>query len=351
MRVSLPTLGNQPPPASNQQRLAGDLRDSHGRVITDLRLSVTDRCNFRCVYCLEPGTRFLPRQELLYKEEYLQVIQACMNLGVRTLRLTGGEPTLYPELDELIEETGKLGLDDMAMTTNGWSLNKDRASRWHDTGLQRLTFSLDSLREDRMAAITRSKTSVSQVLDAIKTARDAGFPRPKVNVVMMRDINDDEAVEFARAARSHDLDIRFIEFMPLDSARDWDKNQVVTADETRRAIEAVWPLQKEDGGNPSSTSCNWGFADGGSGRIGFIAPVSRPFCGACNRLRITAEGRIRPCLFSHDEWDLKPLLRRGLPLKDIQSFIIDAAWNKQPGHQIGQDDFQQPARSMSAIGG
>lgn len=351
MRVSLPTLGSPPPPAATHQRLAGDLRDAHGRVITDLRLSVTDRCNFRCVYCLEPGTRFLPKQDLLHREDYLQLIQACVNLGVRTLRITGGEPTLYPELDELIESAGQLGLDDMAMTTNGWAMDLDRARQWHHTGLRRLTFSLDTLREDRMKAIARSSTSVKQVLTSIETARQAGFPRPKVNVVVMRGLNEDEVADFAGLARNHDLDVRFIEFMPLDSARDWDRNQVFTAAETQIAIESRWPLIALDDGNPHSTSCNWGFADGASGRIGFIAPVSRPFCGACNRLRITAEGRIRPCLFSHDEWDLKPLLRRGLPLQALQDFLVDAAWNKQPGHQIGHDDFKQPERSMSAIGG
>lgn len=351
MKVSLPTLGIQPPPASDQQRLAGDLRDSHGRVITDLRLSVTDRCNFRCIYCLEPDTRFLPRQELLYREEYVQIIEACHELGVRSLRITGGEPTLYPELDALIEQVGGIGLEDIAMTTNGWSLDLDRARHWRASGLKRLTFSLDSLREDRMSEITRSKTSVRQVFEAIATARSAGFPRPKVNVVVMRHVNDDEVVDFATTARQHDLDIRFIEFMPLDSARDWDRGQVVTAEEIRRKIDAVWPLTRSDDGNPHSTSNNWSFSDGQPGRIGFIAPVSRPFCGACNRLRITAEGRIRPCLFSHDEWDLKPLLRRGVSMEHLRSFIVDAAWNKQPGHRIGQGDFQQPARSMSAIGG
>ena len=351
MRVSLPTLGPAPPPATTRQRLEGNLRDTHGRVITDLRLSVTDRCNFRCVYCLEPGTRFLPKQELLRREEYLQLIQACMNLGVRTLRITGGEPTLYPELDELIADAGRLGLDDLAMTTNGWSLDIQKARQWLQAGLQRLTFSLDTLREDRMQAITRSSTSVTQVLSAIETARTAGFPRPKVNVVVMRGLNDDEVVAFASLARERDLDVRFIEFMPLDSARDWDREQVFTAAETRAAIETAWSLQPMDVERPHSTSLNWGFADGAPGRIGFIAPVSRPFCGACNRLRVTAEGKIRPCLFSHDEWDLKPLLRRGLPLQELQTFLVDAAWNKQPGHRIGQGDFRQPDRSMSAIGG
>ena len=351
MRVSLPPLGPPPPPATPGQRLAGDLRDTHGRVITDLRLSVTDRCNFRCIYCLEPDVRFLPKQELLHREEYLRIITACRNLGVRTLRLTGGEPTLYPELDDLIADIGRLELDDVAMTTNGWALDADRARDWRRAGLRRLTFSLDTLREDRMREITRSRTTVAAVLKAVATAREAGFPRPKVNMVVMRGTNDDEVADFASLARQEDLDIRFIEFMPLDSAREWGRQVVFTADETRAAIESRWPLEPLDEPNPHSTSVNWRFADDAPGKLGFIAPVSRPFCGACNRLRITAEGKIRPCLFSHDEWDLKPLLRRNEPMARLEHFLIDAAWNKQPGHGIGQDGFQQPERSMSAIGG
>ena len=221
------------------------------------------------------GHSLPPRQELLYREEYVQIIEACHELGVRSLRITGGEPTLYPELDALIEQVGGIGLEDIAMTTNGWSLDLDRARHWRASGLKRLTFSLDSLREDRMSEITRSKTSVRQVFEAIATARSAGFPRPKVNVVVMRHINDDEVVDFATTARQHDLDIRFIEFMPLDSARDWDRGQVVTAEEIRRKIDAVWPLTRSDDGTPHSTSNNWSFSDGQPGRIGFIAPVSR----------------------------------------------------------------------------
>jgi len=351
MRVSLPTLESSPPPASLHQRSSGMLLDSHGRAITDLRLSVTDRCNFRCTYCLDPGVRFLPRQELLHLDEYVRIIKACMNRGVRTLRLTGGEPTLYPELNELIAEAGSMDLDDMAMTTNGWSIQLDRARQWLDSGLRRLTFSLDTLREDRMKSITRSKTTVQQVLRSIDIAREAGFPRPKVNMVVMRDVNGDEVADFAKLARQRDLDVRFIEFMPLGSARDWTASTVQTALETRSAIESNWKLVPFDGDQVSSTSVNWVFEDGADGKLGFIAPVSQPFCGACNRLRITAEGKIRPCLFSHDEWDLKPMLRRSSSSDELERFLIDAAWNKQPGHAIGEDEFRQPERSMSAIGG
>tara|TARA_Y100000589_G_scaffold58788_1_gene49321 strand:- start:1238 stop:2224 length:987 start_codon:yes stop_codon:yes gene_type:complete len=327
------------------------LLDTHGRHITDLRLSVTDRCNFRCTYCLDPGVRFLPRQELLHLDEYVRIIAACMSRGVRTLRITGGEPTLYPELDELILEAGAMGLDDMAMTTNGWAVDGERARRWLDSGLRRLTFSLDTLREDRMKEITRSRTSVKQVLRSIEVAREAGFPRPKLNMVVMRDVNEDEVVDFAQLARDRDLDVRFIEFMPLGSARDWTSKDVHTARETRAAIESRWSLRPFDGDHAHSTSVNWTFADGADGKLGFIAPVSQPFCGACNRLRITAEGRIRPCLFSHDEWDLKPILRRGSSNVELERFLIDAAWNKQSGHAIGEETFEQPERSMSAIGG
>lgn len=351
MRVSLPTLESSPSPATSAQRSSGKLLDTHGRYITDLRLSVTDRCNFRCTYCLDPGVRFRPRQELLHLDEYVRIIQACLNRGVRTLRLTGGEPTLYPDLDELIREAGAMDLDDMAMTTNGWSMEKDRARRWLDSGLRRLTFSLDTLREDRMKRITRSNTSVQQVLRSIELAREAGFPRPKLNMVVMRDVNEDEVVDFAELARKRDLDVRFIEFMPLGSARDWKSSDVHTARETRASIESRWALKPFDGDRAHSTSVNWTFADGAPGKLGFIAPVSQPFCGACNRLRITAEGKIRPCLFSHEEWDLRPLLRRSSSNTQLERFLIDAAWNKQSGHAIGDEEFKQPERSMSAIGG
>ena len=322
--------------------------DSHGRVIRDLRLSVTDRCNFRCTYCMEPDERFLPKRSLLSLHDYLQIVDVCIGLGVRKLRLTGGEPTLYGDLDALIERVGQRQLDDIALTTNGWSLDADRAATWRAAGLNRITFSLDTLREDRMAAITRSTTSVETVLSSIETARQAGFPRPKVNVVMQRGVNDDEAIDFAQLARERDLDVRFIEFMPLDSGRHWDRDIVVTAAETRSAIEAALPLQPVDALHDAQTSVNMAFADVAPGRIGFIAPVSAPFCGACNRLRVTAEGMVRPCLFSRREWNLRPMLGDAASLA---AFLQDVTWTKQAGHGIGSEAFEQPERGMRAIGG
>ena len=202
-----------------------------------------------------------------------------------------------------------------------------------------------------MRAITRSRTTVRDVLDSITTARDAGFPRPKINMVVMTDIDHDEVADFASLARTHDLDVRFIEFMPLDSGRNWKKDQVFDMKQMKEAIDSRWPLARFNGDASHSTSANWVFADEAPGKIGFISPVSSPFCGACNRLRVTAEGKIRPCLFSHDEWDLKPILRRGSSNDELQRFLIDAAWNKQSGHAIGEEAFEQPERSMSAIGG
>ena len=356
MSTALPVLRPdlqppRPPRAPERARRPGHLLDSHGRRIQDARISLTDRCNFRCVYCMEPDDRFLPKMELLDLDEYTRLVDVLIELGIRTIRLTGGEPTLYPQLDELIELIGRKGLDDLAMTTNGSLLDPDRLSHWRRSGLRRLTFSLDTLREDRMAEITRSRTTVQQVLDAIEQARNAGFPRPKVNAVVIRGINDDEVADFAELARQRDLDMRFIEFMPLDSNRAWNRGHVVDADEMLDAIRDRYELRSDSTAGPHSTSMNWTFADGAPGRIGMIAPVSRPFCGACNRLRITAEGRVRPCLFSHEEWDIRSLLRDGSDDESIAAAIVDMAWTKQAGHGIDRSDFIQPERTMSAIGG
>jgi cyclic pyranopterin phosphate synthase len=340
-----------PPPAPDARHTEGVLHDSHGRTIHDLRLSITDRCNFRCVYCMEPGDRFLPKRSLLSSGEYLAIVDAAIALGVRKIRITGGEPTLYPDLDALIDELGRRGLDDIAMTTNGWHLDPRRAARWKASGLRRLTFSLDTLREDRMATITRSATSVADVLRSVDIAAAEGLTNSKINVVAMRGHNEDEYADFADLARERALDIRFIEFMPLDSGRLWKPDSVVSETEIVDAISQRHTLHLRPSQNPHSTSRHYEFADGGPGRIGVIASVTRPFCGACNRLRVTAEGAVRPCLFSNTEWDIRPLLRSGGTHGDIVRFLIDAVWTKQVGHGIGRDDFQQPDRRMSAIGG
>jgi cyclic pyranopterin phosphate synthase len=353
MNRPLPQLDGEspPPPAPDDLHDTGTLQDSHGRTIHDLRLSITDRCNFRCIYCMEPEDRFLPKRSLLSANEYLAVVDAAMTLGVRKIRITGGEPTLYPGLDALIDELGRRGLEDIAMTTNGWHLNPGRVAGWKASGLRRMTFSLDTLREDRMATITRSGTSVADVLRSVDIAAAEGLTHSKINVVAMRGHNEDEYADFADLARERELDIRFIEFMPLDSGRLWKPDSVVSETEIVDAISQRHTLHLRSSHNPHSTSRHYEFADGGPGRIGVIASVTRPFCGACNRLRVTAEGAVRPCLFSNTEWDIRPLLRSGGTHEDIVRFLVDAVWTKQAGHSIGRDDFQQPDRSMSAIGG
>lgn len=358
MSVALPILktgddhpGPTPPPAPRQVVQAGRLVDAHGRVIRDLRLSVTDRCNYRCVYCMDPDFRYMPKRKLLSLEEYLTVARICTSLGIEKIRITGGEPTLYAELDDLIAELGRLPLSDLAMTTNGSLLPQMPIARWRRQGLQRITLSLDSLRPQRVAEVTRSTATPATVIEAIRRARDAGFDPIKVNAVVMRGFNDDEIPDFADFAREHDVDVRLIEFMPLDSSRAWSRASMVSADEMLRAMGRRHDLVPLDRNDPASTSLDFSFADGGPGRIGIIAPVTRAFCGACSRLRVTAEGRVRPCLFSHEEWDLKPLLRNGAADGDVARFIADSMWAKQAGHGIGSNGFVPPARTMSAIGG
>ncbi len=355
MSVTLPILTNRrertPPAAPASVRGGTRLIDAHGRTIRDLRLSVTDRCNYRCVYCMDPDFRYMPKRELLTLEEYLTIARVARRLGVEKLRITGGEPTLYAELDALIAGVGAMGFDDVAITTNGSRLDRWDLARWRRDGLHRMTLSLDSLRPERVAAITRTDQGPDGVVRAIGLARAAGFEPIKVNAVVMRGVNDDELADFADFARAHAIDMRLIEFMPLDSSRAWRREQVVSADEILRAIEARHELVPLERCDPSSTSMTYAFADGGAGRIGIIAPVTRVFCGACSRLRITADGKVRPCLFSHDEWDLRSSLRRGADDTTIAHLLADATWTKQAGHGIGANGFTQPERTMSAIGG
>jgi cyclic pyranopterin phosphate synthase len=358
MSITLPILttgddlaGPTPPAAPREVVRAGRLVDAHGRTVHDLRLSVTDRCNYRCVYCMDPDFRYMPKQQLLSLAEYVAVARICTGLGINKIRITGGEPTLYAELDELIAELGALPLADLAMTTNGSLLGNKPLTRWRQLGLQRLTLSLDSLRPQRVAEITRCDATPATVIEAIRLARDTGFDPIKVNAVVMRGFNDDEIADFADFAREHDVDVRLIEFMPLDSSRAWSRGSVVSADEMLAAMGRRHDLVPVDRGDPASTSLNFSFADGGPGRIGIIAPVTRAFCGACSRLRVTAEGKVRPCLFSHEEWDLRPLLRNGAADRDVARFIADSMWTKQAGHGIGSDGFAPPQRTMSAIGG
>jgi cyclic pyranopterin phosphate synthase len=355
MSVALPILGphepQQPPAAPIEARRPGRLLDSHGRAIRDLRLSVTDRCNYRCVYCMDPDFRYMPKTQLLGLEEYLAVARVCVGMGIEKIRITGGEPTLYAHLDDLIDGLGRLGLQDLALTTNGSLLDRHALTRWRASGLKRITMSLDSLRPERAARITRAGASAERIVRAIDLARETGFETIKVNMVVMRGVNHGEIVDFADFARRHAIEMRFIEFMPLDSSRAWRRQDVFGADEILEALRGCHDLVPVERNDPSSTAIRFAFADGAPGSIGIIAPVTRPFCGACSRLRVTADGKVRPCLFSAEEWDLRPLLRRGAGDDAVAGFIVDSMWTKQAGHGIGTPAFAPASRTMSAIGG
>lgn len=340
-----------PPRAPEHVHAAGCMHDSHGRTIRDLRISITDRCNFRCTYCMDPDVRFAPTEALLTSGEIVRAARIAESLGVRKIRLTGGEPTLHPQLLEIIVGIRGATSVELALITNGSLLTRERLRGWKAAGLDRITISIDSLRADRFARISRSSASPTTVLAGIEAALAEGLTPLKVNAVLQRGVNDDEAVDLAALARRHAIEMRFIEYMPLDSERAWDDSRWVSAAETRAAIEKQFKLVPVVGDDPSTTARVFTFADGAPGRIGFIAPVSNPFCGACSRLRLTADGKIRPCLFSETEWDLRALLRGDAGDEEIAAFLIDASWTKQAGHGIDSPDFRQPARTMSAIGG
>ena len=339
----------QTPPAAPAR---GDtLVDSQGRVVRDLRLSITDRCNFRCLYCMEPDVRFLPREQLLSASELARLAALCLSLGVRRVRLTGGEPTVRPDLIDIIAAVAALGPDDLAMTTNGSLVTPLAAQAWKAAGLTRLTFSLDSLDDATFAAMTRSSCTSGSVVEAIRVAVAAGLGPVKVNAVVMRGRNEHQVVPLARLARTLGIEMRFIEYMPLDSGRAWDASKLVPASEIVDTIAREFPLVAHGKDHEHSTALEYAFADGTPGRIGLIAPVTRPFCGACSRLRITAEGKVRPCLFSLEEWDIGSLMRAGASDRALRDFLLDSAWTKQHGHGIDAPGFKQPERPMSAIGG
>lgn len=362
-RVPTPAPSLVPPRAPDHVRRSRRMIDAHGRTIRDLRVSLTDRCNFRCVYCMEPDVQFLPRPSLLTPAEIVRIVRVAESLGVRKVRLTGGEPTLHPQLVEIIAEIRAATSVEIAMITNGSRLTPDLLRRCKAAGLARITISIDTLRPDRFAQITRSASSPEQVLVGVRMAIDAGLTPIKLNAVLLRNVNDDEAVDMAMLARTLGVEVRFIEYMPLDSAHGWNPDKWVSASETRQAIERQFPLTPATDDDPASTARTFRFTDlplGSPARIGFIAPVSNPFCGACSRLRVTADGRVRPCLFSTSEFDLRALLRDasneqkvgGEALDQaIADFLIDATWTKQRGHGISAPGFVQPERPMSAIGG
>ena len=343
------TLG-RPPPGPAAAPTEGPLVDTYGRVHTDLRISVTDRCNFRCVYCMpEEGVPFLPRQEILTFEEIARVARVAHDLGVRSVRFTGGEPLLRHHVADLVAMVAEAGFDDLALTTNGTSL-ATLAPDLAGAGLRRVNISCDSLRPERFAAIRR-RGDLAMVLAAMDAAEAAGLAPVKVNVVVMAGVNDDEVVDFAAFARDTGRLVRFIEFMPLDAAGRWQRDQVVSAADILGAIGARWPLEAvppaPDDPAPAEV---FRFADG-AGSIGVVASVTRPFCGTCNRLRLTADGSVRNCLFSDDERSVRDVLRSGGSDDEVAAVLRQAVWGKLPGHGINDPGFLRPSRSMSMIGG
>ncbi|MCC7374909.1 MAG: GTP 3',8-cyclase MoaA [Verrucomicrobiales bacterium] len=356
--------------------------DSYGRTLRDLRVSVTDRCNFRCLYCLpeteeaanfylhrhrsapsdpaapqsqQPFTpvnivrEWKPRRELLTFEEIERAVRIFVGLGITKVRLTGGEPLLRSDLPDLVERLAAIpGIDDLAMTSNGFLFAR-HAESLAGAGLHRISFSLDSLDQANFKKMT-GRDGRDEVLDAIRLARELGLGPVKVNAVVIRGLNDHEIEELAEFARREQLILRFIEFMPLDASRSWQKDLVVPGREILARLQARFRLRAVASPNPSETARRWRF-DGDNAEIGIIAPVTEPFCGHCNRIRLTADGQVRTCLFSVEEKDLKGLLRGGATDPRIVEWLHGVASEKEERHHIGEVGFQQPQRSMSCIGG
>jgi cyclic pyranopterin phosphate synthase len=333
--------------------MSGILKDSYHRPIRDLRVSLTDRCNFRCFYCLPHGEPpIAPKEQMLSYEEIEYVCDIFVELGIEKIRLTGGEPMMRRDIETIIEKLTALkpkGLQDLALTTNGYFL-PDRAQALKDAGLDRITISLDSLKPDTFKQMTGVDV-LDRVLAGIEAAKQARLEPIKINVVVVRNHNEAEVADFAAFARQHDVKMRFIEFMPLDSGHDWSRTDVVSGKEIYERINERLPLVPLDVFRGSETSSRYRFADSGRGEIGIIAPVTEPFCGACSRIRLTADGQIRTCLFSTVEHSLRDVVRTGATRAEIIDFIESVILKKEPRHYINDPQFVAPSRSMSFIGG
>ena len=329
------------------------LRDSYNRPIRDLRVSLTDRCNFRCFYCLPHGEPpIAPKEQMLSYEEIEYVCEIFVELGIEKLRLTGGEPMLRRDIETIIRKLTRLkssGLRDLALTTNGYYL-PDRAQSLKDAGLDRVTISLDSLKRDVFKRMTGVDV-LDKVLAGIAAAKAAGLEPIKINAVIVRGHNEDEVADFAAFARDYDVKMRFIEFMPLDSGHEWAREDVVSGKEIRDRISERFPLVRVEVARGSDTSSRYRFADGAPGEIGIIAPVTEPFCGACSRIRLTADGQIRTCLFSTVEHSLRDVVRSGATRAEIIEYIQSVILKKEPRHFINDPGFVAPSRTMSFIGG
>jgi cyclic pyranopterin phosphate synthase len=325
-----------------------DLVDPFGRIIRDLRISVTDRCNFRCTYCMpEEGMQWLPRSEVLTFEEIERLARLFVErFEVTGLRLTGGEPTVRAHLPVLVRKLSVFGVD-LSMTSNGATM-RALAHELRDAGLQRVNISLDTLDREKFERMTK-RDELVRVLDGIEAAKEAGFSPVKINAVVERGVNDDEIVDLARFARDNDVQMRFIEFMPLDATGHWMNDKVVGQDEIVAAIDAVFPLEAIPSHGPAPAN-EWRYRDG-HGTVGVIPTVTKPFCGDCDRVRLTADGQFRTCLFATSEFDLLHLMRAGASDDEVAAEIQRAVGMKWAGHQINQVTFVRPKRTMSQIGG
>ncbi len=324
------------------------LIDSFGRVVGDLRISVIDRCNFRCTYCMPAeGLPWLRKQELLTVDEIERLAALIVRLSVSEIKLTGGEPTARRELVEIVRRLRALDERlDLSITTNGQRLS-DLAQPLKEAGLDRVTVSCDSLLRHRFAEMTR-RDALDAVMDGLEAAERAGLWPIKVNCVVIAGTNDDEVLDFVALARRTGRDVRFIEYMPLDATNEWERDKVVASELLLRRIDAVHPLVANGNGGPAT---HYVFADGEPGSIGFISSVTEPFCDSCNRVRVTADGQLRACLFALEETDLRTPLRDGASDDVLEQLIRDGVWRKWAGHRINESDFARPSRSMSQIGG
>ncbi len=334
----------QPPPST------GPMLDTFGRMHNNLRISVTDRCNLRCTYCMAEEVTFLDRQDLLTFEELSTFVAAVVPLGINKVRLTGGEPLLRRQLAELVRQLVAIpGVDDLGLTTNGLLL-ADQAEGLFAAGLRRLNVSLDTLDPARFRQLTR-RDGLERVIAGIERARAIGFDPIKINSVSIRGFTDQDAVPLAQFARERGLDLRFIEYMPI-GAEGWERDRVYFAEELMTQLTAAFgPLLPAPDSDPHAPAQDFLYADG-RGRVGLIASVSRPFCRSCNRLRLTAEGKLRHCLFALEETDVRPLLRQSqLDVVELQRQVRATVWSKWEGHEINTSRFLKPQRTMHAIGG
>lgn len=325
------------------------LIDTFGRLHNNLRISVTDRCNLRCTYCMPEEVTFLPRAELLSFEEIARFVRIVAPLGIDKVRLTGGEPLLRRDLHVLVRMLVEIpGIKDVGLTTNGMLL-VDQAARLFDAGLRRINISLDTLDAGRFRELTR-REGLAETLAGIMAAKQAGFEPIKINAVAMRGVTEHEVVPLGRFAREHGLEMRFIEYMPI-GANAWERDKVYFAHEILDQLEAgIGPLVPVPDYDPRAPAQEFQYLDGG-GRVGIIASVSRPFCMSCNRVRLTAEGKLRNCLFALDEIDLRPLLRSDAPVEHIQNLVRRNVMAKWEGHEINTSRFVKPLRTMHSIGG